>query len=592
MAREGIERRLTTILAADVVGYSRLMAGDEAGTFAQLKTHRSAVIEPKAAAHGGRVVKLTGDGTLMEFTSVVDAVNFAVEVQQAMAERNGGVAEDQQIRYRIGINIGDIIVDGDDIYGDGVNIAARLEGLAEPGGICITAKVHEEVRNKLSIAFEDLGAQRVKNIPEPVHVYRIADAGGPTVRDAANPALPDKPSIAVLPFTNMSGDPEQEYFSDGITEDIITELSRFSSLFVIARNSSFTFKGEAVDVSEVGRKLGVQYVVEGSVRKAGNRVRITVQLIEAGSGSHLWAERYDRELEDIFAVQDEVVRIVTSTLVGKVESDRLHRTESLNSNELAAYDNVLRARDHLWSYTSTGIRAATELLEKAVAVNPSYADAHALLAMSHAWAFEGWWAEEPESSLELAFEVANRAVRLDSNSGQAQSALAYAYLYKRQHDQAIHHFTRASALLPCDSSIMLNRGNCLTFSGDCDAGLEIIATGERCDPTSLQSGPWLRGMAQYSVRRYQDAITALREMPDPPVEVHGWRTACHAQLGQPEKARAALSDFEAQAREDFSTFPGDTPGAWARYWWCMAPYRDDADLEHLFEGLRKAGLEM
>jgi TolB-like protein/Tfp pilus assembly protein PilF len=404
--------------------------------------------------------------------------------------------------------------------------------------------------------------------------------------------LPDKPSIVVLPFDNMSDDPEQVYFSDGITEDIITELSRFRSLFVIARNSSFTYKGTAVDVTEVGRALGVQYVVEGSVRKAGHRVRITTQLVEAESGNHLWAERYDRDLEDIFAVQDEVVRIVTSTLVGHVESDRLRRTKSLNSGQLAAYDYVLQARDHLFNFTSADIRTAAELLEKAITANPSYADAHALLAMSHAWAFEGWWADEPENSLELAFQVANGAVRIDSNSGQAQSALAYAYLYKRQHDQAIHHFKRALALLPCDSTIMLNYGMCLAFAGDPDAGLEFIAAGERIDPLLNLAGPWVRGIAHYSARRYQDAITALREIPDPPVEVHGWLAACHAQLGQPEEARAAIDKHEARARREFPDFPGDTPGGWARYWWWMVPYRDDDDLEHVLEGLRKAGLRV
>ncbi len=271
-------------MSADVVGYSRLMAGDEAGTFAQLKTHRREVFEPMIAEHHGRVVKLTGDGTLMEFASVVDAINFAVEVQQAMMERNASVPGNLQIRYRVGINLGEIIVDGEDIYGDGVNIAARLEGLAEPGGICISAKVYEEVRNKLSIAFEDMGEREVKNIPEPVRVYRWTDTAADPLPategvEGALP-LPDKPSIAVLPFDNMSGDPEQEYFSDGITEDIITELSRFSGLFVIARNSSFAFKGESVDVKRIARELGVRYVLEGSIRRAGNRVRINAQLID------------------------------------------------------------------------------------------------------------------------------------------------------------------------------------------------------------------------------------------------------------------------------------------------------------------------
>ena len=309
MAREGVERRLTTILAADVVGYSRLMAADEAGTFASLKALRRELFEPKTAEYHGRVVKLMGDGTLMEFGSVVDAVTFAVDLQRAVALRNADVPEDQRITYRIGINIGDVIIEGDDIYGDGVNVAARLEGLAKPGGICISGKVHEEVRNKLPTTFEDMGEQQVKNISEPIRVYRVA-SDALAVQTVPSPStvlpLPDKPSIAVLPFTNMSGDPEQEYFSDGITEDIITALSNVHWLFVIARNSTFTYKGSAVDVMRVARELGVRYVVEGSVRKAANKVRITVQLVDGTTGNHVWAERYDRELDDIFALQDEI----------------------------------------------------------------------------------------------------------------------------------------------------------------------------------------------------------------------------------------------------------------------------------------------
>ncbi len=327
------ERRLTTILAADVVGYSRLMAADEGGTFAQLKTHRKELIGPKIAEYSGRVVKLMGDGTLMEFGSVVDAVHFAVDVQRAMAERNAEVPEDQRITYRIGINIGDIIVEGDDIYGDGVNVAARLEALAEPGGICISRTVFNHVRNKVALAFEDLGELQVKNIPDPVRVYRVdlsrtdTDSVGWSP-DTGSLPLPDKPSIAVLPFENMSGDPEQEFFADGMAEEIITALSRYRWFFVIARNSSFTYKGHAVDVKQVAKELGVRYVLEGSVRKAGDRVRVTAQLIDASTGNHIWAERYDRELDDIFALQDEITQTIVTAIepeLGAVEQERARR---------------------------------------------------------------------------------------------------------------------------------------------------------------------------------------------------------------------------------------------------------------------------
>ena len=589
-----MERRLAAILAADVVGYSRLIGVDGEGTLRTLRAYR-AVIDGLVASHHGRVFGSAGDSVVAEFASPVEAVRCAAEIQQAIDKRNADTPEDRRMVFRIGVNLGDVVVEGDDLLGDGVNVAARLQEAADPGGIDISDDVHRHIDGKIDARFADLGDQNFKNIAAPIRVWRWSDASnaGESHRSAEALALPDKPSVAVLPFTNMSGDPEQEYFADGITEDIITELSRFPTLFVIARNSSFAYKGQSVNVGKIGQELGVAYVVEGSVRKAGHRVRITTQLIEAESGNHLWAERYDRDLEDIFAVQDEVVGIVTSTLVGQVESDRLRRTKSLDSNQLAAYDNILRAKNHLWNFTSAGIRAGTELLEKATVADPSNADAHALLAMCHAWAFEGWWSEKPEASLELAFQVANSAVRLDANSGQAQSALAYAYLYKRQHDQAIHHFKRALVLLPCDFSIMLLYGMCLSFSGDHDAGLDVIAAGERGDPLrSDRTAPWLRGMAYHSMRRYQDAVTAFREMPDPAVEVHGWLAACHAQLDQPEEARAEIDKHEAQARREFPEFPGDTPDGWRRYWWCMAPYRNDDDVEHVLEGLRKAGLQV
>ena len=409
----------------------------------------------------------------------------------------------------------------------------------------------------------------------------------------ADLTLPDKPSIAVLPFVNMSGDPEQEYFTDGITEDIITELSRFRSLFVIARNSSFTFKGEAVDVTEVGRKLGVQYVVEGSVRKAGNRVRVTAQLVEAASGNHLWAERYDRDLEDIFAVQDEISHTISSTLADRVEGDRLGHAKSKDETSLAAYDLILRGRELAWKWTRDDNAKAREMFTKATELSPDNAQAWAWLAQCLAWDFEGWWVDDPEQSLELAFQCATKAVQMNATVSQAQASLAYTYLFKRQHDQAIHHFQRALALVPGDASVAIGYGVCLAFAGDADAGLEEIAKSERLSPmdTGLSAlTVFCRGMAHYTARQYEDALAAFRELPNPDVVDCSWLAAIYAQLGEDKAARAALADCEAQAREEFPTFPGDTPGGWARYWWCVAPYRNDDDLEHLLEGLRKAGL--
>ena len=594
-----MERRLAAILAADVVGYSRLMGADEVGTLTALQAHRSEFIDPKFVEHHGRIVKLMGDGTLVEFSSVVDAVECAVAVQRGMAVRNAGVPEDTRIVLRIGINLGDVIVEGDDIYGDGVNVAARLQEIAASGGVCLSGTVHEHVKGKVDLAFEDTGEQRVKNIAEPVRVYRWTNAATDTMPSTAGAGegltLPDKPSIAVLPFTNMSGDPEQEYFSDGITEDIITELSRFRSLFVIARNSSFTFKGQAVDVTEVGRKLGVAYVVEGSVRKAGNRVRITVQLVEAATGNHLWAERYDRDLEDIFAVQDEISHMISSTLADRVEGDRLEQVKSRDETSLAAYDLILRGRELAWKYARDDNAKARELFTKATELSPDNAQAWAWLAQCLAWDFEGWWVDDPELSLELALRCATKAVQMNANVSQAQASLAYVYLYKREHDQAVHHFRRALALAPGESWTICAYGGCLLFAGDADAGLEEIARSERLNPmdTGLAEGSVLwRSMALYTLRRYEDALAALLELPNPIVEARGWLAASYAQLGDDKAARAALADFEAQAREDFPIFPGDTPGGWARYWWWMEPYRDDDDLEHVLEGLRKAGLDV
>ena len=324
MAEEGVQRRLAAILAADVVGYSRLMGADEERTLAALTHHLKDLIEPMIAEHRGRVVKTTGDGLLAEFVSIVDAVRCAVAFQDGMRERNTGTPENRRIEFRIGVNLGDVIVQDDDVFGDGVNIAARLEGLAEPGGICVSDMVHQGIGTKLDLSFDDLGPQRVKNIGEPVRAFRIrhdAPSSAPSSGQSDAPPLPDKPSIAVLPLDNISGDPEQEYFSDGITEDIITELSKISGLFVIARHSAFTFKGQSVTLKQVGRELGVRYVMEGSVRKAGNRLRITVQLIDAMTDHHIWAERYDRDLEDIFAVQDEVARSVASALAVALKPD-------------------------------------------------------------------------------------------------------------------------------------------------------------------------------------------------------------------------------------------------------------------------------
>jgi adenylate cyclase len=359
MAEERVDRRLAAIFAGDVAGYSRLMGVDEEGTLRQLKTHRKELIDPKITEHRGRIVKTTGDGVLVEFVSVVDAVRCAVDIQRGMVERNAEVPADRRIEFRIGINVGDIISDSNDIYGDGVNVAARLEALAEPGGIMVSRNVHDQVRDKLSFGFEDMGEQTIKNIARPIGVYHVSlvdDAAPIAVKIAASAAKTelssaDRPSIAVLPFVNMSGDPEQEYFADGISEDILTGLSKLRWFFVIARNSSFTYKGKAVDVKRVARELGVRYVLEGSVRKGGNRVRITAQLIDAATGNHIWADRYDGDLTDVFALQDEITKKVVAAIEPRLLEAEGIRSQNRSPEDLGAWDMVIQANSLFWRLT-------------------------------------------------------------------------------------------------------------------------------------------------------------------------------------------------------------------------------------------------
>ena len=404
-----MQRRLAAILAADVVGYSRLMAADEAGTLAALKALRADVIDPAIAAANGRMVKLMGDGALVEFASIVDAVECAVAIQREVAAHNEALDSEKRIEFRIGINLGEVIVDGDDIYGDGVNIAARLEGLARPGGICVSAKVFEEVSNKLDVGFEDLGPQEVKNIPTPVRAYHVMADEPPT---GAALALPDKPSIAVLAFANMSGDPEQEYFADGIAEDIITALSRFNWFFVIARNSSFAYKGRSPDVRAVAAELGVQYVLEGSVRKAGTRVRITAQLVDALSGRHVWAERYDRELTDIFEVQDEITTAIVGNVAPSFVAAEAQRAARKAPDNLDSWDLTMRANAHAWHHTPAEQAEARRLLESAVERDPDNTVALVGLATNYLHEFGAGLAPDPAANHRRSEAAAQRALAL------------------------------------------------------------------------------------------------------------------------------------------------------------------------------------
>lgn len=414
-----MERRLAAIFAADVVGYSKLMAEDEEFTLAQLQAHRAELFNPNISKHNGRIIKLMGDGTLVEFASVVDAVNCAIEIQSTLAEADGSIC------LRIGINLGDVIVDGDDIYGDGVNIAARLEAIAEPGSVCISDTVHQSVRSKTDVVFKDIGEQSLKNIDQPVRAWHWQNKTKTSQVSARSGPLQssEKPSIAVLPFDNMSGDQEQEYFSDGITEDLITELSRFRELAVVSRNSSFVFKGKNEDLKEVGRKLNAQYILEGSVRKAGQRVRVTAQLIDAQNDMHVWAERYDRALEDIFEVQDDLVRHIASILVGRLEAGRLTTIMRQSTDQLEAYDLFLRGREHFFNWSIEDNQKAKDCLVAAIDIEPDNAAALALLSEVSLRMWLNGWSDDPDKDLKLALEFAKKADEIDDADSRTQTAL-------------------------------------------------------------------------------------------------------------------------------------------------------------------------
>jgi adenylate cyclase len=414
MASDRVERRLTAILAADIAGYSRLMGADEEGTLTQMKTHRRALFDPKIEEHRGRIVKTTGDGLLAEFASVVDAMRCAVDVQRGMIARNAEIANDKRIEFRMGVNVGDIIIDGGDIFGDGVNVAARLEGLAEPGGICVSARVQEDIRGKLDIDLADQGEQQLKNIAWPVRVYRV-QLGAKTASVRPALALPDKPSIAVLPFNNMSGEPDQEYLADGIVEAITGALSRIGSFFVIARNSAFTYKGRAANVRDIGRELGVAYVLEGSVQKAGNRVRIIVQLIETEGGAHVWTGRHDGTIDDIFDLQDRITEQVAGALQPSIRIAEIERSRRKRPQDLGAYDYAMRAMPHVWALEKEESAKALELLDNAIAIDPQYPLALSLAGWCHAQRSVYNWADDIAQSQARALKLAERAVELSGD---------------------------------------------------------------------------------------------------------------------------------------------------------------------------------
>jgi len=491
-----VERRLAAILAADVVGYSRLMGNDEAGTLNALKTHREELIEPKLAQFHGRIVKLLGDGLLAEFPSAVEAVQCAVEVQNTMHDRNMDVPENRRIIYRMGINIGDIVVENDDIFGDGVNVAARLEVLAKPGGICISGNVHEQLGGKTDLGFKDIGEQSVKNIAKPVSVWRwVTDIAGQVTLELT---LPDKPSIAVLPFTNMSGDPDQEYFADGITEDIITALSKFRWFFVIARNSTFVYKGQAVDVKRVGRELGVRYVLEGSVRKAANRVRVTAQLIEAETGTHVWADRFDRRLEDIFELQDEI----TSTIAAMVEPELagLERERAMRkpTENLGAWDLFQRGMALTWQQDRMGIIAGRKLARQAVELDPSFGQAYGLLAFGAFFLLVYEWADDRNGVLRQGIADANKSISIDRRDYFGYHALGRLHTMAGAHSPAIRALETCVSINPNFALGYMGLEEAHVYGGDPEKAILYADTAIQLSPND----PIMWGMLHYKASAY------------------------------------------------------------------------------------------
>jgi TolB-like protein/class 3 adenylate cyclase len=591
--REQVNRRMAAILAADVAGYSRLMGADEEGTLARLKAHRRELVDPKIAEHHGRIVKTTGDGMLVEFASVVDAVRCAVAVQGGMVKRNTKVPIDRRIQFRVGINLGDIIIDGDDIHGHGVNVAARLEGLAEPNGVCVSRVVRDQVRDKLDLALEDMGEQQVKNIARPVRVFRIVPPviGHPRASIKPALALPDKPSIAVLPFTNLSGDPEQDYFADGIVEDIITALSRVHWLFVIARNSSFTFKGKAVDVKTVGRELGVRYVLEGSVRKASNRVRITGQLVDALTGAHIWADHFDGALDDIFDLQDRVTASVVGVIEPKLRHAEMERARRKPTESLDAYDLYLRALAQ-FDVSFEGASEALRLLYRAIEIDPQYAAPYGLAARCYLYQkASGSLSPSDRALADRALAEGIRLAKLAASLGKDDPETLWMAGRALTHlsgdlEGGIALIDRALTLNPNSANAWRASGLARAFLGDTELAIAHLERSVRLSPLDALAylGSLGFALAHFMAGRYEEASAwcdkTLHERPDFPPALRMKAATCGL-LGRPEEGRAWVERL-------LTVIPNTTVRSVRLYY--SVTMRKPGCLEAFLDGLRKAGL--
>lgn len=622
MSAEHVERRLTAILAADIAGYSRLMGNDEEGTLAQLKAHRRALVDQKINEHRGRIVKTTGDGMLVEFASVVEAVRCAVEIQRGMAERNVAAPAGQRMEFRVGINVGDIIIEGDDIFGDGVNVAARLEGLAEPGGICVSGRVQEDAQGKLDIAFEDIGEQKLKNIARPVRAFRVrldATAAPRLVRwrrgwsvalavmilltvgalwigvgsewkflsilhpgdqSTKSAEVGTKPAIAILPFLNQSDDSTREYFADGLTQDIINALGRFSALTVMSWNAVFPYKGKPASPEEIGRALAVSYLVEGSVRQTGDRVKVIAQLVDTRPGRVLWSASFEEAMADVFALQDDIVTRTVRALAIRVTQIEQNREFAKPTDNLAAYDYVLRARPALQHPTYANNVEARALLRHAVELDPNYAAAYAALAETYHLAASMGWAESPTASLSRAEELATKALSLDDSEVRAHIILGHIHLFHQRYNEAQAEIERAIEINPNDAHGLAGRGTILLWLGQTDAAIEALEQAQRIDPDLDTVDRFALGLAYYLKRRYDAAIEQAELNLRTTAGANFSRillAAAYAQDHRPEDAARVVT----MIRRIDPTFDPQEFGT---------KFISSGDLEHLREGFRKARL--
>jgi TolB-like protein/Flp pilus assembly protein TadD len=570
MVEQKVQRRLAAILAADVVGYSRLMQADEGGTLAALKSRRTGILQPLVSKHHGRIVKVMGDGWLVEFASAVEAVGCAVALQEAMAAANEGAEERRRIVLRIGINLGDVMVEGGDLYGDGVNIAARLEAIAEPGGISVSGKIREEAEGKIACEFVDLGEQTLKNIASPVRVYRVrtATSAAPVELQADT----RKPSIAVLPFLDLGGTAEQQYLGDGIAEDIITELSRYRELLVIAGNSSFQFRDKAADTKRIGRELGAEYLVEGGVRKVGERIRITVQLVEAATGAHLWAEKFDRRREDIFEIQDEVSQTIAATLVGRVVYSGPAKARRKPTSQWAAYECYLQGWYHCERYE---VEEAIRLLNRAIELDPDYAQAYALLADCE---LVRYFVDADKRKRDKALAYAQKALALDPDDGVSQGLMGFIQMYFRNFDLAEAHLRKARELNPNSVVRIAMQAEWLTLVGRAQEALEVLDSAGRRDLFREPSFYQVRAMALFGLERYEDVVRNFYDIATPQHYDNFLLAAALAQLGR-------LREAEAAKQNTLSLSPGFSISMFTAFDF----YKNPEDQQRVIAGLRKAG---